>query len=59
MSRTEIFLSYYPKGQKQAPSLRNRAREAAVHFGGLAPDVPDKQEVMTSHHYGRSSGSNN
>jgi hypothetical protein len=59
MSKTEIFLSYYPKSQKQPANFRYRAREAAVYFGGLAPDVPDETEAVTSHHYGRSSGSNN
>lgn len=59
MSRTEIFLSYYPKGQKQAPNLRHKAREAAVYFGGLAPDVQDESDVVTNQKYGRSSGSNN
>jgi hypothetical protein len=59
MSKTEIFLSYYPKGQKQAPNLRNRAREAAVYLTGLEPDVPDENEVLTANRFGRSSGSNN
>jgi hypothetical protein len=55
----DIFLSYYPKGNKMPKNLRLDARDFATHNTGH--DFSDKEEntMAIVGRPGRSSGSNN
>ena len=58
MTRTDIFKSYYPKGNKLPKNLRNNAREAAEYLTGQ-PYQKDPDAMRPVGHAGKSSGTNN
>jgi hypothetical protein len=58
MALTEIFKSYYPKGNKMPKNLRINAREAATYLTGI-PYQSDPDAMKPVGRAGKSSGSNN
>lgn len=58
MALTEIFKSYYPKGNQMAKNLRHNAREAAEYLTGL-PYQKDPDAMKPMGRPGKSSGTNN